>query len=190
MSVSVSVLVSCVYVCVRAFVACTWTDLFYVSPFPCDFFLLLTIRVTSFMYSYDVHLRVRGTYCQQVGEWEVSPLMPISIPAARAKNQSLPPIDQLAGINPAGFYSNIWKGQDLSVINQFMANMTEWNWGVTDPDVCCNDGKAPSYMLHTLSQQGGTLPPGTKTFNMAAMGLVNASLFEWFRGYFPSSSSP
>lgn len=56
--------------------------------------------------------------------------------------------------------------------------------GVTDPDVCCNDGRAPSFMLHTLSQQGGKLAPGTRPWNMAAMNTVNASLFEWLRTYF------
>jgi hypothetical protein len=29
------------------------------------------------------------------------------------------------------------------------------------------------------------VPPGKKTWNMAAMGTVNASLYQWFRGYFP-----
>ena len=74
------------------------------------------------------------------------------------------------------------------MIDKFMANMAAWNWGVTDPDVCCNDGKAPSYMLHTLSQQGGSVPPGTKTWNMAALGTVNASLYEWLRGYLPAQA--
>lgn len=123
----------------------------------------------------------------QVGSWEVSPLMPIAIPAARAANHSLPPIDQQAGVNKE-LYSNIWRNQEPSVlakIDLFVKNMTAWNWGVTDPDVCCSDGKSPSYMLHTLSQQGGKLPPGTTTWNMAALGTVNASLFEWLRGYFP-----
>ena len=77
----------------------------------------------------------------------------------------------------------------LAKIDLFVNNMTAWNWGVTDPDVCCSDGKSPSFMLHTLSQQGGHLPPGTMTWNMAALGTVNASLFEWLRGYFPKPNS-
>ena len=96
-------------------------------------------------------------------------------------------MDQLAGINTA-LYADVWKRQDadtLAVVRSFVRNMTAWNWGVTDPDVCCSDGKAPSYMLHTLSQQGGSVPPGTKTFNMAALGTVNVSLFEWLESYFP-----
>jgi hypothetical protein len=122
-----------------------------------------------------------------VGSWEVSPLMPMAVPAARAKEHGLPPIDQIAGIN-TGLYTDIWKrvGGVPPTVSLFLENMTAWNWGVTDPDVCCSDGKAPSYMLHTLSQQGGVLPNGTKTWNMAALGTVNASLFEWLRGYFPS----
>ena len=122
-----------------------------------------------------------------VGDWEVSPFRPMAVPAARARNYSLPAVDQLAGINTA-LYADVWKRQDadtLAVVRSFVRNMTAWNWGVTDPDVCCSDGKAPSYMLHTLSQQGGSLPPGTKTFNMAALGTVNVSLFEWLESYFP-----
>ena len=146
-----------------------------------------------------------------VGSWEVSPLAPMAIPAARASNHSLPPVDMLAGIN-TDLYSQVWKraGGVPSDVALFLKNMTAWNWGVTDPDVCCNDGKAPSYMLHTLSQQGGKLPPGTKTWNMAALGTVNQScaattqpvsglhssegaiavadrLNEWLRGYFPKA---
>ena len=126
-----------------------------------------------------------------VGSWEVSPLMPMAIPAARAHKHSLPPIDQLAGINKQ-LYADMWARQTsntLAVINLFMRNMTSWNWGVTDPDVCCNDDKAPSFMLHTLSQQGGKVPPGTKTWNMAALGTANVSLYEWFRSYFPSEDT-
>jgi len=116
--------------------------------------------------------------------WEGSPLAPIAVPALRAAKAGLPATDMLAGINTK-LYTNIWRNGIPENTKLFVANMTKWNWGVTDPDVCCSDGKSPSYMLHTLSHQGGPLPPGTKSLNMAAMNTIDMPLFEWFRSYFP-----
>ena len=39
---------------------------------------------------------------------------------------------------------------DAQKLAAFLGNMSKWNWGVTDPDFCCDDGKAPAYMLHTV----------------------------------------
>lgn len=121
----------------------------------------------------------------RIGSWEASPLMPMAVPAAIANKAGVPAIDKIAGINTS-IYRNIWANGVPDAAKAFMANISDWNFGVTDPDICCNDGQAPSYMLHTLSQQGGHIPAGTRSGNGAALGSVNLPLYEWLRGYFPS----
>jgi hypothetical protein len=120
-----------------------------------------------------------------VGSWEVSPRMPMAVPVAVATKAKVPAIDRAAGINTE-LYTNLWKKGIPPVVQAYFDNISAWNYGVTDPDICCSDGYAPSYMIHTLSQQGGPkLPPGTHPGNMMALGVANATLFDWLRSYFP-----
>ena len=43
-----------------------------------------------------------------------------------------------------GFYKEVWAREtagDKEYIAAFLRNISAWNWGVTDPDFCCSDGK-------------------------------------------------
>jgi hypothetical protein len=119
----------------------------------------------------------------RIGSWEQSPLRPIAVPVARAVKAGVPAIDEAAGIN-TNLYRNLWRGGIPETVQLYFDNISSWNWGATDPDVCCSDGFSPSYMIHTLSQQGGQPPNGTHPGNMMALGTANKSLNAWLQSYF------
>ena len=121
----------------------------------------------------------------QVGSWELSPRAPMAAPAAETAKVGLPALDSRVF---KGFYVEVWEREtqeERSNNAAYLGNMSRWNYGVTDPDFCCSDGKAPSYMLHTASQQGKPhdAPPG-KTTQFAALARFNGTLNEWLRSYF------
>ena len=75
---------------------------------------------------------------------------------------------------------------DRDVNTAFLKNISKWNWGSTDPDFCCSDGKAPSYLLHTMSQQGmPSSQKDKKATQFASIEMFNGTLNEWMRSYFP-----
>jgi len=118
------------------------------------------------------------------GSWEISKLAPMAAPAAATASVGLPSTDAHVY---KGFYTDVWALEtagDREATAAFLANMTKWNYGVTDPDFCCSDGKAPSYMLHTVSQQGRPQGVGGKTTTFAAMDTFNGTLNQWLRSYF------
>eukprot|EP00041_Stephanoeca_diplocostata_P024421 m.618302 g.618302 ORF g.618302 m.618302 type:complete len:436 (+) comp22527_c2_seq1:210-1517(+) len=122
------------------------------------------------------------------GSWEVSQYAPMAVPDARAVAAGLPPADKNAGLNK-NFYQEIWSPQILppseeTELQGWLDNTSVWNWGATDVDVCCGDGKAPSYILNTLSRQGAPSGVTEHTVTFARLGRVNMSLNEWFRSYF------
>lgn len=122
----------------------------------------------------------------EAGSWEMSPLAPMAPPASETAKVGLPAVDNHVF---KGFYVDVWEREtpeDERDNAAFLANMSRWNYGVTDPDFCCSDGKSPSYMLHTASQQGKPhdAPPG-KTTEFAALVRYNGTLNEWLRSYFP-----
>lgn len=120
----------------------------------------------------------------RVGTWTVSPYAPIAIPAARAKRVGLPAKDQRAGLN-TDMYTSGWAGGVPPVAQAFVENMSSWNFGVTDPDSCCDDGLAPSFMLHTLSQQGAPANFTGQASNFAVLLQSNLTQYAWLRSYFP-----
>ena len=116
----------------------------------------------------------------QAGSWELSPRAPMAPPAAETAKVGLAALDNRVY---RGFYVDVWEREtldDRTNIAAYLANITRWNYGVTDPDFCCSDGKAPSYMLHTASQQGKPhdAPPG-RTTEFAALARFNGTLNEW-----------
>eukprot|EP00038_Savillea_parva_P030310 m.76967 g.76967 ORF g.76967 m.76967 type:complete len:407 (+) comp9105_c0_seq1:396-1616(+) len=52
------------------------------------------------------------------------------------------------------FYSAYWRNQSAnSAQRQFLNNMTAWNWGVSDADLCCDDDDGPAYIVHLAIAQ-------------------------------------
>lgn len=77
--------------------------------------------------------------------------------------------------------------EELGNAKAFLKNVSQWSWGHSDFDWCCDDGKAPSYLLYMVTQQGH---PANWTGKgrgswFQAMGTVNLGIIEWLRSYFP-----
>jgi hypothetical protein len=85
------------------------------------------------------------------------------------------------------FYTEVWAretAENEAYIAAYLANISAWNWGFTDPDFCCADGSSPSYMLHSVSQQGMPHNVTGRTTGFAGMETYNGTLNEWLRSYF------
>ena len=50
-------------------------------------------------------------------------------------------------------------------------------------DFCCADGSSPSYMLHSVSQQGMPHNVTGRPYGFAGMERYNGTLNEWLRSY-------
>ena len=86
------------------------------------------------------------------GSWEISPRAPMAIPAAVAAKAGLRPQD--SALHREGFFTKVWEKADtksLALAEAWIANVSAWNWGVTDPDLCCSDGKAPVRGVQNLN---------------------------------------
>ena len=118
------------------------------------------------------------------GSWTVSPLAPMAVPDARAVAAGLPPSDQLVGFNTQ-IYTALWKGGVGPTDAAYGRNMSAWNYGATDPDLCCTDGKAPSYLLNTLSRQGTPTNISGGSWGFSRLRMANLTLNAWLRSYFP-----
>ena len=46
---------------------------------------------------------------------------------------------------------------ELNTAKMFLKNVSKWSFGHSDFDWCCDDGKAPSYLLYMVTQQGQLL---------------------------------
>ena len=123
-----------------------------------------------------------------VGSWELSPRAPMAAPAASTAAAGLPATDAALY---RGFYTDVWaleSAADAATMGAFLANLSSWNYGFTDPDFCCSDGAAPSYLLHTVSQQGRPHNATGKTYQFSGMETYNGTLNEWLRSYFPADN--
>lgn len=118
------------------------------------------------------------------GSWELTPLAPMAVNAASLSQVGLSPTD--AKVYRA-FYTEVWAretAENEAYIAAYLANISAWNWGFTDPDFCCADGSSPSYMLHSVSQQGMPHNVTGRTTGFAGMETYNGTLNEWLRSYF------
>ena len=130
------------------------------------------------------------------GSWTVSPLAPMAVPDARAAAAGLPPTDQIAGIN-TNYFTAAWGGgggggggSPSPATAAYARNLSRWAWGATDPDLCCSDGAAPSYLLNTLSRQGtptANASDAAHSYGFARYRISNLTLNAWLRSYFPSN---
>ena len=119
----------------------------------------------------------------RAGDWEISPRAPMAAPAAATALVGLPTVEVKAY---RGVYKEVWAlatAADRQYVEQYLANSSDWNFGSTDPDFCCSDGNAPSYLLRTLSQQGGH-PKTGRPGGFAALDRFNGTLEQWLRSYF------
>ena len=118
------------------------------------------------------------------GSWELSPRAPMAAPAAATARAGLPNTD---GHVYRGFFRDVWALETAAEHEKnaaFVANMSAWNYGFTDADFCCSDGKSPSYLLHTISRQGAPHNMTGRSYNFAGMEIFNGTLNAWLRSYF------
>lgn len=121
------------------------------------------------------------------GSWEASTLAPMAAPDARLVQAGLPVVDSNAGdggIN-AAMYTAVWRDSSPQSAKAWMANTSAWDWGVTDPDLCCSDGEGPSFLLNTLSRQGAPHGFAGKSTTFNRLQRSELPLNEWLRSYFP-----
>lgn len=117
--------------------------------------------------------------------WEVSPLAPMAAPDTRTAAVGLPPTDSIRGLNPDN-YTAIWPSPIPDSLKEWAANLSKWDWGVTDPDLCCGDGEGPSFLTNTLSRQGAPANATGDMFSFSRMRVSPLELYAWLRSYFPS----
>jgi hypothetical protein len=125
----------------------------------------------------------------RTGSWSVSPLAPMAVPDARAAAVGLAASDEARGINTA-FFTAVWgaTGGAGGADRAYAKNLSHWAWGATDPDLCCSDGQAPSYLLNTLSRQGtpaANSSDAAHSYEFSRFRVANLTLSEWLRSYFP-----
>eukprot|EP01043_Picozoa_sp_COSAG02_P011603 COSAG02_NODE_430_length_22462_cov_52.755042_9_plen_666_part_00 len=126
--------------------------------------------------------------------WTKSPLSPLtqnSVTLANAYMRSL--ADRDGKISP--FYKEKWaelSPAETDLQKLFLANISKWSWGHSDFDWCCDDNKAPTYLLYMVTQQGH--PDGWNSHTQGswfqAMGMANTTIIDWLRGYFPEAPLP
>ena len=67
------------------------------------------------------------------GSWQLTPRAPMAVNAASLSRVGLAPTDAKVY---KGFYTEVWEretAEDEAKIDAFLANITAWNWGFTDP---------------------------------------------------------
>jgi hypothetical protein len=123
--------------------------------------------------------------------WTVSPLAPMAVPDTRAALANLPAsvMDTAAGLNTK-MYTAIWAKGIPPGVEAWAHNLSSWNWGATDPDLCCDDGKAPSFLVNCLSRQGAPSSFHGKTYGFSRLRTSPLPLNEWLRSYFPGPNTP
>eukprot|EP00729_Bicosta_minor_P003472 gene3472-22402_t len=126
-----------------------------------------------------------------LSKWTTSPLQPLTDNAVNLAryNTNKTLVSTYDGkIGP--FMTEKWaslSNEELGNAKAFLKNVSQWSWGHSDFDWCCDDGKAPSYLLYMVTQQGH---PANWTGKgrgswFQAMGTVNLGIIEWLRSYFP-----
>ena len=124
-----------------------------------------------------------------IGTWAVSPLAPMAVPDARVAAAGLPASDEVKGIN-TDYFTAVWgdKGGLNPTNRAYAKNLSKWAWGATDPDLCCSDGQAPSFLLNTLSRQGtpaANASDAAHSYGFSRFRVSNLTLNDWLRSYFP-----
>ena len=83
-------------------------------------------------------------------------------------------------------YTAIWQDTNITeAVREWADNSSDWAYGATDPDLCCGDGNAPSFLLNTLSQQGAPHNYTGPRYNMNRFVTKNLTLNDWLRSFFP-----
>ena len=125
--------------------------------------------------------------------WQQSPHSPLtqnSVTLAKAGLTAFAKRDAVIG----PFYTARWaelSAPQLAQTHAFLGNVSSWSWGHSDFDWCCDDGKAPSYLLYMVTQQGCPKDWNRKDGSwFQAMGRVNTSIVDWLRSYFPDGPTP
>jgi hypothetical protein len=126
-------------------------------------------------------------------KWEASPLQPLTDNAVNIakhnKNKTLATLDGKIGPFMTEAWANL-TADELTEEKAFLSNVSEWSWGHSDFDWCCDDGKAPSYLLYMVTEQG--CPSGwdrKRGSHFQAMGVINKGIIEWLRSYFPAGEA-
>ena len=126
---------------------------------------------------------------RNLSTWEVSPRAPMAVPDARAARAGLCKpgqcADETAGPNTQ-LYTSLWASGVPPNVAQWASNLSAWDWGVTDPDLCCSDGKAPSFLVNCLSRQGAPSDFHGKSYGFSRLRQSKLPLNEWLRSYFPA----
>ena len=82
-----------------------------------------------------------------------------------------------------------------AIATAYLKNISKWGWGVSDYDWCCDDGKAPTYMLYMVSTQGA--PKAWSAVHASrgrfdefqAMGTSKLPIVDWLRTHFEDETS-
>lgn len=124
-------------------------------------------------------------------DWEKSPFSPLTQNSVTLAAEGLQALaDRDSKIGP--FYTQRWKtlsSTEMYNIEAFFPNVSNWSWGHSDFDWCCDDNQAPSYLLYMVTQQGKPANWTGRGSWYQAMGSVNLPILEWLRSYFPSKPS-
>ena len=84
------------------------------------------------------------------------------------------------------YYSGYWDTQSPhSAERLFLNNMTAWNFGVSDADVCCDDDTGPAHIIHlAIAQFAPKNFTGLHGPGYLAGGSTNKSLMEFLASHF------
>lgn len=118
------------------------------------------------------------------GSWQESSMNPVVEPSRLLlSNGSLVSLD--AKIAP--YYATYWKESAPQEAWAFLPNMTNWNRGTSDVDVCCEGDEGPAMLNYFVNNQGPKLPNQTagESAVYSAIGKDNRPLFQWLQSYFP-----
>ena len=89
----------------------------------------------------------------------------------------------------SGATATVLPPAEIDLQKLWLANVSKWSWGHSDFDWCCDDNRAPTYLLYMVTQQGhpDRWDSHTQGSWFQAMGMVNTTIIDWLRGYFPET---
>jgi len=68
--------------------------------------------------------------------------------------------------------------------------MTDWNFGTSDNDMCCDDDQSPSYLIYMVTYQGHPSDWQGQGKVYYAIREYDMKLYDWLSSYdWPSNSS-
>ena len=68
----------------------------------------------------------------------------------------------------------------------FLGNMSQWDWSVSDADFCDEGGKGPTRFIYCANEQ--TTPPNASRLGGGGgyhMGLFSGNELEWLSSFYP-----